>query len=257
MEGNEHEAPVTPQETPTSGASERPSLTERLMNPQLAASARPAQDGSGREEDAATSGGSSVGSARRPDTADASTRQRMAFNGMARSNAAADNALTEARRFVRLRYFGFLLSMLILLATLVVAVIVLGVSLLTDATWKEQAASGGVAGGALLLLLFLQYRPAGSFASAAVEIAQLEALRNHLEKSYALWDGFLEVRESQQQVAANEVALAVSSMTATTRELIATQAQLAAGRGSSRGSNAAKQALPPSLSVTQPDPRRY
>jgi hypothetical protein len=172
-----------------------------------------------------------------------------------RSSPTLNEALREARRFIRLRYFTFLVTVGILFGAGVVAAAVLVVSLLSDTGWEQQVASGAVAGAAVLLLVMLQYRPAGSFAAAGAEIFQLEALRADLEKSYDLWDVFLQQREARQQVSANDVATAVSSMASATRDLVAAQTELM--RSSSRPSRN-REPGPSSLPTpTFPDPRRY
>jgi hypothetical protein len=183
------------------------------------------------------------------------TGQRSVFTGLRpRTNLGANEALRDARRFVRVRYYSFLASMVILLAAFVIGALILGISRLNDGPWEVQAVAGAVAGGSLLLLIALQYRPAAGFASAAAELAQLEALESHLDRSYALWDAFLEDRETKQQVMANEVALAVSSMTAATRDLVAAQADFVGGTRSRRSEVPGRAPLP---SPSFPDPRRY
>jgi hypothetical protein len=164
-----------------------------------------------------------------------------------------DSALREARRDIQVRYVTFLACILILFATLAVGAGILVVSLLMDTGWEQQAASGAVAGGALLFLLLMQYRPARSFVSAGAEIAQLEALRAHLEKSHALWDEFLEEHEGSHEVTANDIALAVSSMTFATREMVAAQASFVETRDRPQGSDKTRTLPTP----TMPDPRRY
>jgi hypothetical protein len=153
-----------------------------------------------------------------------------------------------------LRYFSFLLSLFILVATLAVGAGVLVSSLLDDSRWEQQAASGAVAGAALLLLLVIQYRPAGGIVTAAAELAQFDAQATHLEKSYALWDRFLEQRAEGQEISARDVAMAVSSMTAATREMMAAQADLIAPR---RGRQATASPRPSVPTPTTPDPGRY
>jgi hypothetical protein len=143
----------------------------------------------------------------------------------------------------------------ILLAVGVVAATTLVVSVLSDSAWEQQVVSGAVAGAAVLLLVIVQYRPAGSFAAAGAEIFQLEAVRADLEKSYDLWDVFLQHREARQQISANDVAIAVSSMASATRELVAAQADMM--RTSSRQSRTREPIRAPLPTPTFPDPRRY
>ena len=237
----------------------RPSLTERLMNPPKEGPSSSGVDrvGSQPRQEAAMTLPAPPSEPRNtaPSAEDGVSHQAALVSFRSTSNPALSQSLSEARKMMRLRYFAFLGSIGILFVTLIVGAIMLAVFLLSDARWQEQAASGAVAGGALLLLLLIQYRPVAGFASAAAEIAQLDALSAHLQKSYALWDGFLEERASAQQVGANEVALAVSSMTAATREVIALQTELLeARRGSQRTDQVHRRSFP---TPTSPDPRRY
>lgn len=169
-------------------------------------------------------------------------------------SASASESLREARRFVRLRYFSFLGVLLIVAATLAVSVITLAVFLLSESSWQEKAGSAVVAGAALVLLIVLQYRPASTYSSAAIELAQLEAMRMHLEKSYGAWDEYLKSRERVREVTASEFATAVASMTSTTREMVALQAELLQTKKATRTGQSARPGFP---TPTMPDPRRY
>ena len=264
MEESKGDAPTTSQEPPAGDANRRPSLTERLMNPQRASD--PGENADRPTAEPSTQEPAPGAGARDSRPADAernrqagmrqTTSQRTVFSRLrSHSDSSMSEALKDARRFIRVRYYSFLVMMLILLLTLVISAIVLAISLLSDSGWEQQAASGAVAGGALLLLILLQYNPAGGFSSAAAELSQLEALSTHLERSYALWDSFLDDRESKQQIVANEVALAVSSMTTATRELVAAQAEFVTARRAPRGSGPPPRPAFPS--PTTPDPRRY
>jgi hypothetical protein len=255
------ENPGGSQSPPDGGAGEmsakRPSLAERLMNPPKdgplnsggeRASSRPEVDATARPLLTAE-----------PQAADApsqdSVSHRPAFTSFSStSNLIMSQSLNEARRLMRLRYFAFLGSIAILFTTLIAAASTLAVFLLSDGGWEELAASGVVAGAALLLLILVQYRPAAGFAAAAAEIAGLDALSSHLQKSYALWDGFLDQSGSTRQVGANDVALAVSSMTSATREIIALQTQLLESRRGTARTGPAHRVMP---TPTSPDPRRY
>ena len=263
MEDGREETRATSEELPTSDPNRRPSLTERLMNPGTVAASGVNRDRAAADvQPQAPNPEAGVGQSRSTDAGRAeratrqTTGQRATFTALqARSGSTANDALKDARRFIRVRYYSFLASMLLLLLTLIISASVLGIALLSDSGWEQQAVAGAVAAAALLLLIFLQYNPAAGFASAAAELSQLEALAAHLEKSYALWDAFLDDRESRQQVMANEVALAVSSMTTATREIVAAQAELAAARRRPRGNDSPPR--PPFPSPTTPDPRRY
>jgi hypothetical protein len=243
------ENPGRPENGSSDGPPRRPSLTERLMSPPRPAMATPetATDAS-EQRDSLT--------AEPPTPKRPSALRSAAPSFTLAASPAESQSMTEARRLIRVRYFAFLASMSVLFVTMVVAVIALAVFALNDGRWEEKAASGAIAGGTLLLLVLLQYRPVSGYATAASEMAQLEALSTHLQKSYALWDGFLENRGNVQQVGANDVALAVSSMTATTREMVALQTELLRTRRGATGSTSSTQlgAFP---TPTSPDPRRY
>jgi hypothetical protein len=250
VESDREDALAGGREPSTDGAGRRPSLSERLMNPRVAAAYSPEPPNRPAFQEA---GPNSVEAA--PPSPRQAAFQRSAFAGLrARTGLGSDEALKEARRFIRMRYYSFLASIVTLLLIFIIAAIALGVSRLGGGEWEVEAAAGAVAGTSLLLIILLQYRPATGFCTAASELAQVEALHSHLERSYALWDAFLEDREAKQQVQANEVALAVSSMTAATRELVAAQAELASGDRRPSGNEPPRSNLP---SPTMPDPRRY
>jgi hypothetical protein len=277
MEGERNDQEAAAQSPEDGTETRRPSLAERLMNPQPVPAAAsttdrtPAMNPQASTPPTPTAGRPPAYAATEPAPAAAgpaprtgpeppapprqTTGQRSVFTGLRpRSSLGANEALKDARRFVRVRYYSFLASMVILLAAFVIGALILGISRLNDGPWEVQAVAGAVAGGSLLLLIALQYRPAAGFATAAAELAQLEALESHLDRSYALWDAFLEDRESKQQVMANEVALAVSSMTAATRDLVAAQADFVGGTRARRNEAPARAPLP---SQSFPDPRRY
>jgi hypothetical protein len=260
MEGERNDEEATAQEPENGTETRRPSLAERLMNPQTAPAAvpagdRPATSVQSTEQKPVPAPAEPRPNREAPPPNRPTTGQRSVFTGLRpRTTLGANESLKDARRFVRVRYYSFLASMVILLAAFVIGALILGISRLNDGPWEVQAVAGAVAGGSLLLLIALQYRPAAGFASAAAELAQLEALESHLDRSYALWDAFLEDRESKQQVMANEVALAVSSMTAATRDLVAAQADFVGGTRTRRNEPPARAPLP---SPGFPDPRRY
>ena len=220
----------------------KPSLAERLMNPPRV-EAPPAPRPPDREL------------LEREDLQRAARNELKTLEAFGSiSNASITASLKEARRFVRVRYFSFLTLLLVLAATLIVAVVVLTESLLNDGRWEVQAGSAAVAAGALAILVLMQYRPASTYSSASVELAQLEALRIHLEHSYGVWNEFLTARRDRD-ISANEIATAVASMTSTTRELVSLQAEFMSSNLADRGS---RQPPRPSFPTpTMPDPRRY
>jgi hypothetical protein len=235
-------------EGPSNGSATRPSLAERLMNPPP----RPASDlvETGAEPAEPPAG------PRQPAGVHPPSALRESEPSFSLAATPALQALHEARRMIRLRYFAFVASMTILFITLVVAVITLAVFLLDGGAWEEKAGSGAIAGGALLLLILLQYRPVAGYATAATELTQLEILTAHLQRSYALWDTFLEDKGRTRQVGANDVAVAVSSMTAATRDLVMLQTEVLRSRRGVSGSAPSTQ-LGVFPTPTSPDPRRY
>jgi hypothetical protein len=224
------------------------------MNPPAGGRERPSADGLLREAPPAIeTRGPDVSRNAQPAARPANAQRQASVDLRFRSQPVVNEALKDARRFIRVRYYSFLGSIVLLFVTLVVSAAVLAVSLLSDGAWEAQAGAGAIAGVALLLLIFLQYSPAAGFATAAAELAQLEALRAHLERSYDFWDAFLEDRETNR-VVANDVAIAVSSMTSATRELVAAQAEFVVARRGGRNAGDARPRLP---TPTTPDPRRY
>src|SRR5690606_11031752 len=98
-------------------ATRRPSLAERLMNPQPAQPAQTSADSPTAAEQPPPAADSPA-----PAQARAGLSQRQAFTALRpRPDLNGSDALRDARRFVRVRYFSFLASMLILLITFVVA----------------------------------------------------------------------------------------------------------------------------------------
>ena len=260
MEDSRQEAPGQSEGDNRGKAESRPSLAERLMNPPNPESPRPeperlVPDVPAQEALARTVAEEHQAPARERPMPPVGSRLPVSASSTSDLNQSLNEALREARRFIRIRYFIFLASVTVFFATVAVATVVLVLSLLEGARWEQQAASGAVAATALLLLILIQYRPAGSFESAAVEIAQMEVLRTHLDKSYSLWAEFLGDRASTGQVSANEVAMAVSSMTLASRQLVAALAEFVEPQRKSRKPIAQLRSELPTPTV--PDPRRY
>lgn len=270
----------------------RPSLAERLM------SLDPTRGGGARERTPASppppsapaaegppgpgSSGSTSAAAptqERPtpqERPSASQADRRGWNSSVTrfSSAILEDALEESRRYIQVRYAVFLASVaVVFLLTVIVGIVFVG-SLLGGSDWERIAISGAVATVSIILLLLLQYRPARSFGSAASQVAQLEATRAHLNKSFEFWDRYLGERRESHQLSANDVAMAVSSLTAASRELMNTEMDLEAGlarasenqdreSGSRRGSQGSQSAQGPGQRASQPptstmpDPRRY
>lgn len=240
------ETPNRPDSDASSDSSDfrRLSLTERLMNPRPDGSTTPA------ETSASAAGPSEHERLERAHLAQAAQNElRTLASFSSPTSASITAALKEARRFVRVRYFAFLALLVIVGLTLIVATITLAVSLLDEGTWQEKVGSAAVAGGALVVLILMQYRPARTYSTASVELTQLEALRTQLESTYRLWDEFLARRE--HELTAADLASAVLSMTSTTREMVSLHSDLVQNR---RARAASPVALP---TPTFPDPRRY
>lgn len=174
------------------------------------------------------------------------------------SPSSVDDALNQARRYIQVRYVIFLASLLVVFALTAIAGGVFAVSLLNDSDWKQSAISGGVAAFMVLILILLQYRPARSFGSAATQVAQLEATRSSLNKSIEFWDRFLDERQQARELTANDIAMAVTSMTTASRELIDAEIDVEVGRSAKAQAAKAEQgSSDKSRSRTMPDPRRY
>jgi hypothetical protein len=166
----------------------------------------------------------------------------------------AEDALTEARRFIRFRYFAFLASVLVVFVFTVIVGVAFIEALLSDEEWERLGINGGVVAVSTALLVLLLYRPGGSLALAASQMAQLEATRAHLNKSYEFWERYLVERQDDHQLTANDVALAVSSLTAASRDMTEGLAGEAAD-SKPMPRNGTRSGRPPT--ETLPDPRRY
>jgi hypothetical protein len=250
-------------EAPAEEPSSRLSLTERLMRSEPVAAANPAGAGATAataSPASAATGAASVAGTTSARPASRAPEKRFAWNGGTSrvSSPVVDNMLTEARRFIRFRYFVFMASVAVLFALTVVSGVVFVASLLGDADWEQTAVSGAVAGIALFLLIALQYRPARSFGSAAFQVAQLEAARAHLNVSYELWERFIADKEEANQLSANDVATAVASLTNASRLIdIEEMARAAEQKRTGRGSASAAPTSFSLPSATMPDPRRF
>jgi hypothetical protein len=171
-----------------------------------------------------------------------------------------EDTLDEARRYIRVRYFVFLASILVVFLVAVIVGIVFIASLLSGSDWERIGISGGVAGVSIVLLVLLQYRPARSFALAASQLAQLEATQNNLNRSFGFWERYLAERQHTHQLTANDVGQAVASLTAASRDLMTTELSLEAGfakayeAAAKAGGKAAVSGVP---TTTTPDPGRY
>ena len=242
----------------------RPNLTDRLMS-QTSGSVSPPTTQTQQESTSNTSAprspsGSRVEPAASRNGVNRSSPNRVVTSNLGVSPPMLSDSLHEARRYIFLRYMIFLASVaMVFVVAVVVGIILLG-SLLADTDWKNLVIIGAIEALAIILLVFLQYRPPRSFGSAASQVAQLEATRTQLSKSFEFWERYLNERPEDRPVTANEVALAVSSLADACNALLDT------GSGTVRAQAPAKGVAPPvpPPSPTQPsrpsvssNPRRY
>ena len=170
--------------------------------------------------------------------------------------AILEGALDEARTYIRVAYIAFLASVAVVFLAAVVSTIVFFGSLASGAEWKQLAISGGFSLVVVVLLVFLQYRPARGFGSAASQVMQLEATRTHLNKSFEFWEKFLNERGESKPLAAQDVAMAVSSLTAASQGLIELDGRPAKVSETARKKDA-KQQEAPAPTKNMPPPGRY
>jgi hypothetical protein len=140
------------------------------------------------------------------------------------SSPTLENALAEAHDYTRLRYFAFF-SAVVFVFTLAVAFGVAMVwALASGVGWQTLAivtASEALALAALgAFLLFLQLGPPRNLGASAEELAKREAARAYLNKSYDLWERYLSNHSESRAVTAEDVALAVSSLTAASQAVL-------------------------------------
>jgi hypothetical protein len=140
-------------------------------------------------------------------------------------------SLDEANRFISLRYNALLGSLVFVFGLAVVSGIAMVAALVANAEWQVLAVTGGLVGlgvvALIALLLFLQYEPSIQAAPTATEMAQLETARTYLNKSFEFWEQYLSPREDGRPVTAEDVAMAVSSLTAASHSLLDLETGLA------------------------------
>jgi hypothetical protein len=169
-----------------------------------------------------------------------------------------ERPLQEARRYIRLRYSVFLASVLLMLGLAVIIGLALLVMLAAGSGSGTLAIMAALEGLAVVLLLFLQYRPARSFGSAAWQVAQLEATRAQLNKSFQIWERFLAEREESRPLSAQDVALAVSSLNTAAQGLFQfEQKEREFEQKSRRKLRSAGAEAQPARAAVNPNPRRY
>jgi hypothetical protein len=169
-----------------------------------------------------------------------------------------DSSLDDARSYIRVRYGLFMASVLLVLALAVLIGVALLITLATGASSQTVASMVVLEGLTVVLLLILQYRPARIFSSAAWQVAQLEATRVQLNKSFQVWERFLAEREESQPLSAQDVALAVSSLNTAAQGLFQfEQKERKLEPKSSRNSRAPGAQMAPGRPSVSPNPRRY
>jgi hypothetical protein len=140
------------------------------------------------------------------------------------SSPTLENALAEAHDYTRLRYFAFFSAVVFVFSLAVAFGGALIWALATSVGWQTLAiiaASEALALVALgAFLLFLQLGPPGNLRPSAEELAKREAARAYLNKSYDLWERFLSNHNESRAVTAEDVALAVSSLTAASQAVL-------------------------------------
>ncbi|HWO74264.1 MAG TPA: hypothetical protein VNN21_11985 [Dehalococcoidia bacterium] len=239
---------------PVAGSGER-SLAERLMN------AAPAGTGSRPQPSQASPPPQAAASPppppEPPPARPADSRVAAPRPNVRLTPPVLDGTLDEAHHYIRLRYYVFLGSVLLVFLLAVFGAIAFLVALAGDADWKKLAIIGGMETLAIAFLIFLQYRPARSFGSAATQVAKLEATRAQLNKSFEFWERFLNERQETRPLTAQEVAMAVASLTEASNGLFDVETGLgqAAEGAQKRGKEAG--AAPQARAPAAPNPRRY
>jgi len=170
-----------------------------------------------------------------------------------------DGTLDEAHHYIRLRYYVFLGSVLLVFLLAAIGALTFLIALAGGSGWKELAIIGGMETLAIAFLIFLQYRPARSFGSAAAQVAKLEATRAQLTKSFEFWERFLNERQETRPLTAQEVAMAVASLTEASNGLFDADAGL--GQAADASQKRGKEPPPPPAAQVRAaaaqNPRRY
>jgi hypothetical protein len=140
------------------------------------------------------------------------------------SSPTLENALAEAHDYTRLRYLAFF-SAVVFVFTLAVAFgVAMVYALASGVGWQTLAIVTASEAAALValgaFLLFLQLGPPRNLGASAEELAKREAARAYLNKSYDLWERFLGNPSDSRTVTAEDVALAVSSLTVASQAVL-------------------------------------
>jgi hypothetical protein len=185
--------------------------------------------------------------------------QLAASGGVVQVNPSrVESSLDDARTYIRVRYGLFMASVLLVLTLAVLVGVALLITLATGAGSQTVASMVVLEGLAVVLLLILQYRPARIFSSAAWQVAQLDATRAQLNKSFQLWERFLAEREESEPISAQDVALAVSSLNTAAQGLFRfEQKERKLEQKSSGKSRAAGAQMAPARPTVSSNPRQY
>lgn len=176
-----------------------------------------------------------------------------------------ESSLNEANNLVRLRYQVLLASVAFVFGLAIVSGIAMLGALVANAEWQVLAIIGALEAAALLalvaILVFLQNEPSVHSAPTSTEIAQLETARAYLNKSFEFWEKYLNEREGNRSITAEDVAIAVSSLTAASHGLLDLEAGLAALASAKFKRPTSEQPSPASTPSTRPTvrsrPSRY
>jgi len=142
-----------------------------------------------------------------------------------------EHSMDAAARFVQLRYNALVMSLLGVSGLAALAAVALILAVVADAEWQIVAIVGGLEAVAMValvaLVLLLQHEPALRAAPTSTEMAQLETARTYLDKSFEFWEKYLTEREDGRPLTAEDVATAVSSLTAASHNLLDLETGLA------------------------------
>jgi hypothetical protein len=137
----------------------------------------------------------------------------------------------EAERLARLRYNALVSALAVVFGLAIVAGLAVVFAVIGDAEWQLVAIAGGLEALAVValvaLLMFLEHEPLIQAAPTSTEMAQLETARTYMNKSFEFWEKYLTEREDGRPVTAEDVAMAVSSLTAASHNLLDLEAGLA------------------------------
>jgi len=134
---------------------------------------------------------------------------------------ALEASLEEARRRASASFLVYGAMLGLLGAVALAGFVFFAFSLLAGSHWSHVLASGGVLVGAIGLFSLTQYWPPLQQRATQLWVARLEAAGLSLDRSMDFWDAFFRFRhENGREIAAAEVAAAVSSLSAAAQELL-------------------------------------